>query len=362
MLTDARVPGLRAQPSVAPEQGIRVTYFGTSGFLIEREPREPQGELDCEYKGEAQAILLAPFFSHYGYQYGFWKIGTKRDVVDRYLAPHQAGLRNVQAILVGHGHYDHLLDVPYIAGRAGYAGSTRQRMDRNASDPCPVFSVGVTVYGNDTVCNILNRGRRTDGDIKIPCVSLSKKAQRGQAANRGTWTYVNGGAIRFMAIRSGHAPNIDGQTAASGSTSAPLKRLPRKAGGWEMGETYAFMIDFMAADTADVEFRIFYQDAAYSPRSYYHVTPDSIDLAIVCVAVFDNAPGKKYPETLRDVLEPKQYLLSHWENFFMEYTQDLQSLHVVPLTDPVSFVDRLGIPGAPCTTWVMPIPGATLQY
>jgi phosphoribosyl 1,2-cyclic phosphodiesterase len=35
--------------------------------------------------------------------------------MDRQLAAGSAGLADVRAILVGHSHYDHLMDVPYIA-------------------------------------------------------------------------------------------------------------------------------------------------------------------------------------------------------------------------------------------------------
>lgn len=367
LLTDSRRPGLRPQPLVPAGNRIRVTYFGTSGFLIER---------------GADAILLAPFFSHQSYLRGLWKIGTKKKLVNWYLAPHSVGLGRVQAILVGHGHYDHLLDVPYIADQI-----------------CPA----ATVYGNDTVCNILNRGQRTSGGRQIRCVSLANSVQRppGQPpyppprprpsasttpwnslipgippcppSDPQGWTYVNNCQIRFKAIQSGHAPNFDGQTAASGTTSGALKRLPKKTGGYQMGEPYAYMIDFMEPHRwyrgrRAVAFRIFFQDAAYSPEPYYTLPPPGslrgrgIDLAIVCVAVFGNSPGDNYPERLVQVLEAKQYLLSHWENFFMEYTQDLQRLHVVPLTDPAAFVRRLGQARPGGVNWVMPIPGATLPY
>jgi len=100
----------------APEDGLCCTrgsdaltiqYLGVGGWLFRM--------------GET-ALLTAPFYSHPGtVEVGFWRISMDTARVDSLLPP----VDDVRAILVGHAHYDHLMDVPYIARvRAPDAEST----------------------------------------------------------------------------------------------------------------------------------------------------------------------------------------------------------------------------------------------
>ena len=86
----------RIQPPVANPRGVKITYLGTGGFLIER--------------GQS-AILTAPFFSNNSLsRVGLWNLKVKESTISRYIP----NLKNVQAILVGHAHYDHLLDITLL--------------------------------------------------------------------------------------------------------------------------------------------------------------------------------------------------------------------------------------------------------
>ena len=85
---------------------ISVTYLGTSGIVVEH---------------GNHALLTATFFSNprlagraNGFQWlqGGPRIAPDTPIIER-LLPRSAD--RALAILVGHGHYDHLLDVPYIA-------------------------------------------------------------------------------------------------------------------------------------------------------------------------------------------------------------------------------------------------------
>jgi hypothetical protein len=86
-----------------------------------------------------------------------------------------------------------------------------------------------------------------------------------------------------------------------------------------------------------------------------------IDLAIVCVAAFEQAPEDDYPEALVRVLAPRRLLLGHWESFFQDWTDQISQLRSVPQTDPRHFVERLQA-ASPEASWVMPIPGTSLSY
>ena len=199
-------------------------------------------------RGDA-AILLAPFISHhYYFPLGFWKTAPDAAAINPVLRPYADRLEKVGAVLVGHGHYDHLLDV---------------------SEFVPTFSSGATVYGSDTVVNTL-------ASTGLATQSLRTRAERPN--ERGRWTATAGGSIRFMAISSDHTPNLKGITIGKGRTERGLVQLPKKAGGWKLGEPFAYMIDFLdTTKCADpkracedaIDFRIYYQDAGKSPDPFH---------------------------------------------------------------------------------------------
>ena len=65
---------------------------------------------------------------------------------------------------------------------------------------------------------------------------------------------------------------------AKGGRERGLVQLPKKAGGWKLGEPFAYMIDFLdTTKCADpkracedaIDFRIYYQDAGKSPDPFH---------------------------------------------------------------------------------------------
>jgi L-ascorbate metabolism protein UlaG (beta-lactamase superfamily) len=78
---------------------ITIEYLGVGGWLMRM--------------GES-VLLTAPFFSNPGFlDAGLGRIEADSAAIERFLPP----VNDAIAILVGHAHYDHLMDIPYILRR-----------------------------------------------------------------------------------------------------------------------------------------------------------------------------------------------------------------------------------------------------
>ncbi|XXF77230.1 MBL fold metallo-hydrolase [Myxococcaceae bacterium GXIMD 01537] len=313
----ARLPLYDAPRSstVAPDE-VRIQYLGVGGHLV-------------RHGGES--LLLAPSFTNPAFlgqppAVGLMRTDTRK--VDR-LLPDVSG---VDMLLVGHAHYDHLLDVPYILLR--HASRAR-------------------VYGSSTTKHILAAA--------IPAWRLEDvEAGMARDGQPGRWYVSPSGRLRVMPIRSEHAPHFAGLAFMSGHYSEDLTRLPGTMWGWLEGQTLAYLVDFLDAEGRP-EFRLFYQDSAGHPALGFlpalrAADGKAVDVAILCVASHDNI--EKYPAGVLDVLQPRQLVLGHWEDFF---GNDPAHPEGVRLTDIDRFLGKLkdSAPGVP---WFLPRPLAEMSF
>lgn len=273
---------------------LRLTYLGSGGWIMER--------------GDDQ-ILAAPLFTNPSFlRTGLAAISSDTVEVDRQMARYD--VVGARAILVGHAHYDHLMDVPRVALR---------------------HARGARIVGSRTVAHTLGSwsgvGRRVDV-VERP----------GDQETVGEWMHYGSG-VRIMALRSKHAPHFDGYTLYQGKLTRPLTAPPRNATEWLDGETYAFLIDFLD-DAAAVAFRVYYQDAVVAPPRGF--APDAligehpVDVAIFVPATFDQVDW--HPEAFVENLKPKRVLLGHWEDFFVPVDEPTKA---IMLSDIGHFQDRL---------------------
>ena len=319
--TANRLPILKQEDvssDAATPKAIQVQYLGSSGFVIRR---------------GSDVILAAPFFTNPSLcRIIFGRIKADKKKVDEVLGPLE--LKKVKAILVGHAHLDHLMDVPCAAGHCAKA---------------------VTIYGSKSMINILSAE-----DANLP-----KEAKLGEV-EAGKWVRIEGTQIRFMAIESEHSPHILGIKFSSGKVKTKLSRLPRRACNWKEGQTYAYVIDFLGDDGETVDFRIHFQDAASGPSlgssPQFNAPADrkQVDLCIMCVAAFEQV--KHYPETIIRELKPRYVILGHWENFFASWTDDPKRLRHVPFTDPRRFIKRLEKVLPKGSKWYLPAPKVTMGF
>ena len=274
---------------------LRAVYLGSGGWIL-------------EHRGAM--VLTGPLFSNPGlFTTGLLAIRSDSALVDRYMSRYDVS--SALAILVGHAHYDHLMDVPRVAAR--HAPRAR-------------------IVGSRTVANTL--GTWSGLASRVDVVDDSAGDQR----TRGRWLRYGSG-VRVMALRSHHAPHFDGYTLYRGTRDVTLTEEPSWATEWLDGETYAFLIDFMAGGDS-VAFRVYYQDAVAPPPAGF--APDAliaehpVDVAILVPATFDQVDW--HPEAFVDNLRPARVLLGHWENFFKPVEEPPRS---ILLTDLEHFERRL---------------------
>lgn len=279
-------------PDVEP---VRLTYLGVGGWIFQR--------------GTDQ-VVAAPLFTHPSFVgTGLKGIRSDTALVNRHMAPYD--VTGAQAILVGHAHYDHLMDVPQVARR---------------------HASGARIVGSTVVKNTLG----TWSGVADRVVEVDTLA--GDVDHPGAWIGLTP-TLRVLPLRSHHAAHFDGYTLYQGTTDRPLTAEPRWATEWLDGPTYAFLVDFLDAD-GSVAFRIYYQDAVaapprgFAPRALMAERP--VDVAIFVPATFDQVDW--HPEAFVENLSPRWVILGHWENFFVPASPTARS---VMLTDLDHFQARL---------------------
>jgi L-ascorbate metabolism protein UlaG (beta-lactamase superfamily) len=329
-------PALRPAEPLAPGADVDIRYLGAAGLYLR------WGE---------DSILLGPYFSNpnlFRVLVGRW--GMDRAAIDRGLAG--LPVSDVEAILAGHSHYDHIGDLPAILGMADHAH----------------------VFANRTGVHAL-----------APYVANRSTAFEDHAKD---WVWITGvkgerRPIRFFAVPSEHAPQVDHYLWAGGP---PLKQDWKQS--WDghrrfhdlkAGQPFALVIDLVSSDLKEVRYRIYYQDAANrqgigEPPAFADGHP--FDLAVLCIASYDKAPGQ--PAAILRALHPRHVLVTHYDDFFRP--QDRPVRFVGLLTDGKvdgylrTICAELGCDGSsgaePTTQvcgpsgprWTMPLPGEWMRF
>jgi hypothetical protein len=229
-------------------------------------------------------------------------------------------------MLVGHAHYDHLMDVPYV-------------MLNKAKD--------AQIYGSDTMSHTI-----------APSIVKSRRHGLNDTMavlkKPGSWHYNADNSIRFMAIKSTHAPHFLGINFMSGTYDKDLTSLPWHSFGWKEGQTLSFLIDFLD-NQKNIVHRVYYQDAAsQEPLGLIPELPSEeqkrVDIAIITPASFNQVDN--YPESIIENTQAKHFVLGHWEDFFDN--QDQEEQRFVRAVNPTDFFNRFNAALPTDSTWAMP--------
>lgn len=328
------VVGCAASGCAPSEEQVAITYLGVGGFMI-------------EHRGAV--LLTAPFFTNPSiddvsptnklrpWRRKRHRVQPDTMIIER-LLPRAAD--HASMLLVGHAHYDHLLDVPYVA---------RARAKR------------ATIVGSPTMRHILmgdpTLRREPQRVIAIDSVSAAS------IERAGTWMESDDDVFRVMAIHADHAPTLPtGYRYAHGRVDRDRDTLPVWADDWKDGETYAYLIDVLEPATRRVRLRIYYQDApntpplGFPPRSV--LAEHGIDVAILCGATASNIRGAAVPDSLVAYLRPRYVIVGHWESFFRPQTLPLE---VGPQMRADAFLGSLTRSMPLGAGWQMPVPRRTIR-
>ncbi|MCH8497978.1 MAG: hypothetical protein LAT63_05845 [Marinobacter sp.] len=241
-----------------------------------------------------QALLGDPFFSNppLGHWLTLRTLRSQTAVIDQHLPPTD----QVRGILVGHGHYDHAMDIPYIA---------RQ------------LAEDARVYGSETVANLMAP--------ELPSHRLmALNTVMAQDRQGGEWVYLSP-RLRILPIYSEHSPHFGNTVLASNPIRSPLSDRARSVLAWKGGVNLNYVIDFLTDNSGSVAFRVFYQSSA--SHGHIGLPPDWLladgipfDLAALCAANYDNVDN--YPEAILGHINPREVLLIHWEVFWDNYSTE----------------------------------------
>lgn len=297
-----------------PKNGLSIQYLGVGGHL---------------FRFGNHALLTAPSITnpHFLALGPFMPISTNEELVNSLLPD----VSDVETILVGHAHYDHLMDIPYI-------------MTTKAKD--------AHIYGSATMSHSI-----------APSVDPSRRHSLNDSMaildKPGTWHYNNDRSIRFMAIKSTHAPHFMGINLMTGTYKTDLTDLPWHAFAWKEGQTLSYLIDFLSHNeeggNEQILHRVYYQDAAsQEPLGLIPQLVESdkkrVDIAIITPASFSQVDN--YPESIMTSTQAKHFILGHWEDFFDN--QDQKEQRFVRAVSPDDFFVRFEAALPIDSNWTMP--------
>jgi L-ascorbate metabolism protein UlaG (beta-lactamase superfamily) len=255
----------------AGSEHVSVRWLGAAGFAIEH---------------AGHCVLIDPYVT---------RASLARCAGGRVRPDIEAIVRHTpraDAIVVGHTHFDHALDVPDIARLWG-----------------------ARVFGSRSAAALCRASGVPDGDVDVV-----EREPGAQPEVREVGPFV----LRFFP--SAHSRLALGRVPLPGDI-ADCEHVPMRVDRYRCGAVFG------------VEIRV-------AGRTLYHagsaeiveanVDTRNVDLLLMCVAGW--SAGRDVPERVAHRLAPGAVLLSHWDNFLLPLSEPARPLPAIQLPQ---FVDRL---------------------
>ena len=252
-------------------EAVRVQWLGTAGFAVEH---------------GGTVVLIDPYLTR----------ASLRAVAFSALEPDRVAIARhtprADAIVVGHTHFDHALDVPAIAAQTG-----------------------AVVFGSRSAAALCR------------AAGLPEARVRGVERSPGqdpVTAEVGPFELRFHP--SAHSRFALGRVPFPGEI-ADCDHVPVRASGYRCGAVFALEIKVAGRTILHVG------SAELVEASLRTKEPD---LLLLCVAGWTSS--RDLPERVARAISPRAVLLSHWDNFFLPLAR---GAHMLPAMAMPRLVDRL---------------------
>lgn len=253
-------------------QEIRLRWLGTAGFAIEH---------------QGWVLLIDPYLTRASMGRCLLRaIEPDLPTVRRYIS-------GADAILCGHTHFDHVLDVPAIAR-----------------------FTGAQVYGSTsavTLCRAAGIAEDRLHDVQ----GMTSRAEVGPFE------------LRF--VPSEHAPIMRGKVPYPGDIS-DCEQVPAKMQDYRCGAVFNVAVT--------VAGRTLYHTGSANLRDDVDPSCRNIDMLLLCVAGWTSSP--RLVERLLSKVSPGAVLLSHWDNFFSPIHRGARLMPAIKLPQLVDELHRHG--------------------
>jgi L-ascorbate metabolism protein UlaG (beta-lactamase superfamily) len=254
----AETPGKSGGPGSA---GVNFKWFGTDGW---------------EISFGNKTILFDPWFSRFdsGFLTGKFNPAATLPLDETLINQH---VKKADQILIGHGHWDHMADVPYIAKKSN-----------------------AMVIGSETHANVMRAAGVPEGKIV--------QVKGGEYMQFDGYTIEVFPGIHSMGPTKKHA--VPGHFYHVPPAPTKIADLPE-------GDSLIYVI------TIGGKFSIFLMSTAnYNDRALTALKPD---VALVA-SIFANQIHNFTPRLLRILNYPKWILPTHWDNFEAPFTEPPRDL------------------------------------
>lgn len=232
------------------------------------------------------AVVTDPFFTHVPLaQAGFGRVVPDPRAAD----PVRPALGDVRAVLIGHAHYDHCLDLPSIV---------------------PGLHPDALLYGSPTAAH-------TFAPLALARPWAPVMASLATVDDPGRWMDAGRGRLRVLPILSGHPDNIPGIHLYPRRLDADRVRPPVRASHYQEGVTLAWLVDWLD-EAGAIAFRVYVQTSSLGPPLGLAPPPvfaaRRVDVALLAMDCA-NFHARGEPSIL-DHIDPRQVMFCHWGDFF----------------------------------------------